>query len=90
MVRANTQPRRRPTQHQPPQVVLSDQHIHDAVAECVQHAADENGTAADFVYRHVQLLITQGWKSEDAELVGSRAIGVLNAMRRPPAPHYWG
>jgi hypothetical protein len=70
--------------------VNSDQRIHDAVAECVQHAAEENGTAAEFVFRHVQQLITAGWKQEDAEVVGSRAIAVLNVMRRPAVLHYWG
>jgi hypothetical protein len=56
----------------------------------VQQAAEQNGKAPDFVYRYVQGLVNQGWKPEDAQLVGSRAIGVLNAMKQPPSPGVWG
>jgi cation transport regulator ChaC len=75
---------RRPNRIKPPDVDQADHRIHDAVAECVQQAAEENGTTAEYVFRHVQQLIQQGWKTEDAELVGSRALGVLNAMNHPP------
>ena len=75
---------RRPNRIKPPDVDKTDQRIHDAVAECVQQAAEENGTTAEFVFRHVQQLIQQGWNPDDAELVGSRALGVLNAMNHPP------
>ena len=68
----------------PIEIHQSDRCIHDAVAELVQQAAEQNGTAAEFVYQQVQQLIQEGWIREDAEQVGSRAIAVLNAMRLPP------
>ena len=71
------------TNIKPIEVDPSDRRIHEAVAELVQEAAEQNGTAAEFVYQHVQELIQGGWKREDAEQVGSRAIGVLNAMKLP-------
>jgi hypothetical protein len=64
--------------------------MHEAVGDCVQFAIEEDGRAAEFIFRHVQELIGQGWRLEDAELVGARAIGVLNAMRQPPSPGVWG
>ena len=72
------------------EVVRSDQRIHDAVAECVQQASEEKGKAANFIYQYAQWLIKEGWKPEDAQLVGSRAVGVLNAMNAPPSPGVWG
>ena len=77
-------PRPRPTIIMPMEIHQSDRCIHDAVAELVQYAAQQNGTAAEFVYQHVQELIQEGWTREDAEQVGSRAITVLNAMKLPP------
>lgn len=83
------QPRRRPNRIKPPAVDKADQRIHDAVAECVQQAAEENGTTAEFVLKYVRQLIQQGWKAEDAEQVGSRALGGLNAMKHPPSFSRW-
>ena len=68
----------------PMELHQSDKQIHEAVAELVQYAAQQNGTAVEFVYQQVQELIQEGWKQEDAEQVGSRAIAVLNAMKLPP------
>ena len=67
----------------------SDRRIHDAVADCVNLAYGEGERAAQFVFEHVQGLIKQGWTKDDAEQVGSRAIGVINATNLRPSPEPW-
>ena len=63
--------------------------INDAVHDCVQLAYGQKSPAA-FVYRYVQELVTSGWTRQDADQVGSRAIGVLNAATLPPTKKAWG
>ena len=88
MTQTPDQPRRRPSHFASAEVNKSDQRIHDAVAECVQLAFGQDSPAS-FVYRYVQELVTDGWTRQDADLVGSRAIGVLNAATLPPRDA-WG
>ena len=88
MRKSRGQPRPLPSQCKPAEVDKSDQRIHDAVAECVQLAFGQDSPAA-FVYRYVQELVTSGWTRQDADLVGSRSIGVLNASSLPPK-YSWG
>ena len=85
MSKSSDRPRRRSV-YKRPQVHEADRQIHDAVAECVQLATELNETPAEFVDRHIKELITQGWLPDDAEQVGARAIGVLNAMSLPATP----
>ena len=71
------------------QVDKSDQRIHDAVVDCVNLAAGEGERAAQYVFQYVQELIKQGWTQAVAEQIGSRAIGVINAINLPPSPEPW-
>ena len=57
--------------------------LNDATQDCIQIAlADEHPVEA--IYKFVQALVRErNWSEAEAQEVGSRAIGVVNALKLP-------